>query len=89
MRQRKSSFHGVVAALKAERARQAAKWGSEHDSQYTLQDWLEIISREDYEASVEFAAGDEKACRQELLHVAAVAVAALEWLGVPEKLEGG
>ncbi len=84
MRQRKASFHGVVAAVKTERQRQDAKWGNEHDSRHTLEDWLEIIGREDYEASVEFAAGDEKACRQELLHVAAVAVAALEWYGVPE-----
>lgn len=86
---RKSSFHGVIAAVKAERQRQADKWGSEHDSRHTLEDWLEIIGREDFEAATAFFdAGDEKACRQEILHVAAVAVAALEWFGVPEEGEG-
>ncbi len=87
MKQRKSSFHGVVAAVEAERARQAAKWGSEHDSQHTLQDWLDIAGHEHFEANVEIDAHDEKMCRQEILHIATVAFVALEWYGVPEEVE--
>ena len=93
MKQRKSSFHGVVAAVKAERARQAARWGSEHDSRHSLLEWVRIIEGELMEAyqgeSLEAYQGDcgQKA-RRELVHVATVAVAALEWYGVPEEVEG-
>lgn len=84
---RKASWRDVVAAIKAERERQGLRWGSKHDSCHSLMDWLSILAREVEEAIAE---AHEDGALTELLRVAAVAMAALEWCGVPEEqLEEG
>jgi len=85
MRPRKASTHSVFAAIKAERKRQAGEWDSAHDSLHSLDEWLDILRHELEEARV---APSTHGCLTEILHVAAVAVAALEWVGLPEEVEG-
>lgn len=86
MRSGKKSMHTVLTRVLHERLRQDAKWGALHDAQHDLGGWLAILQRELEEARV---APNDAECLTEILHVAAVAVAALEWHGVPEQLGGG
>ncbi len=85
------SFQRVIQEVARERERQDAKWGDGHDSEHGLPEWVVIMYAELCEVlsamGPQYTVTDE--ARTELVHVAAVAVAALERLGVPEKLEGG
>ncbi len=69
-----------------ERRRQDEKWGgNEHDDAHTTSEWVAIIAGELNEVLWGIAEGDQKQTEEELVHVAAVAVA---WLEAIERRKG-
>ena len=74
------SFQRVIQVVARERERQDAKWGEAHDAQHGLQDWLDILRDELGEAQIAYS---REACLTELVHLAAVTVAAIQHYGVP------
>ncbi len=73
-------FQRVIQEVARERGRQDEKWGETHDAKHSLQDRLDILRDELGEAQVAY---DRETCLTELVHVAAVAVCALQHYGVP------
>jgi hypothetical protein len=76
----------VFAAIDRERAWQELKWGTNTEHPHTVGEWLLIVEAELAEAKQGWVKGqgDYDALR-ELVQVAAVAVAALEQHGAPER----
>ncbi len=69
-------MENILQAIRDERARQDAKWGSQrHLSQYA---WMTILMEEVGEVARASLEGDPVGYAAELVQVAAVAVAALE-----------
>lgn len=67
----------VYDDVKAERDRQDAKWGTVEQNPHSSHEWLGILDEEMYEATVEGETYGPN-WRTELIHVAAVAIAAVE-----------
>ena len=67
----------ILSAIRDERARQNAKWGEQN---HTPERWLAILSEETGETARAIVEFDLVSYRAELVHVAAVAVAAIESL---------
>lgn len=74
---RKSSFHGVIEAIRRERAYQ--EWP------HTIREWHGIMQKELNEAWDSLALGYDEQARQEILHVVSVGVACLQQHGVVER----
>lgn len=77
----------VFDALARERRWQDAKRGKPERRKLPLNEWIKIAKREQFEADSALVSGDPEHCREELLQVAAVLVAALEAHGVVERPE--
>ena len=83
---RRASFEDVVEAIRRERARQDAKWGTIDEHPHSPDEWLAIVSAELGEAYHEWMAPDfafDEFLR-EVVHVAATACACLEQHGLPQ-----
>ena len=85
-------FHDAdLAEVARERECQDAKWGEGHDAEHDFPEWLGILYTELLE--VQEATGPEYSitneARVELVHLASVAIAALQHCGVPVQIEGG
>ncbi len=79
------TFQRVIQEIARERDRQDEKWGDSHDSEHGLPEWVDIMHAELFEVlsaiGTQYTITNE--ARIELVHVAAVAVAALQHYGVP------
>jgi NTP pyrophosphatase (non-canonical NTP hydrolase) len=75
------SKEAVIAFVQDERRRQDEKWGPQ--SEHTFEHWLAILTEEVGEVAKAIletdVAGPRYEIRNELIHVAAVAMAALEF----------
>lgn len=76
----------VFAAIDRERTWQEHKWGTNSEHPHSVAEWLLIIESELNEAKQAWVKGsDDVVALSELIQVAAVAVAALEQHGAPER----
>jgi|AntDeeMinimDraft_6_1070357.scaffolds.fasta_scaffold14704_2 hypothetical protein len=72
----------IYEEIQAERDHQRRKWGgAEHDDQHTTFDWLAILTKHVGQAFDPGERGrlDIPKYRHQMIRVAAVAVAAIEW----------
>jgi hypothetical protein len=68
----------IIARIKEERRLQDRKWGgSTYDDKHSLGDWAHLI---DQRTATLYRAPEHKVAKQELIEVAALAIAALESL---------
>ena len=87
---RKASMNGVFDAIRKERKRQDALYGSLDDREPSLSEWAAILSAEVgeiWEGIIKDHSQNDVA--REMLHVAAVAVAALQQHGLPVEEDDG
>lgn len=74
----------ILDEIKAERVRQDLKWGgSVHDDQHSMNDWITFITAyatKEYDCCEQHIAGDLFVFRDNAVKVAALAVAAIEWV---------
>lgn len=81
----------VYTDIKEERERQDAKWGEQN---HPLDTWMTVLMEEVGEAAQDVLKGRTPELRKELVQVAAVAVAAIEFIDrgcpeIPRLNEGG
>ncbi len=70
----------VYDEIRAERDRQDAEWGQEHDDGHSGYDWEYLVARYgDSLATRARVGGDMAAWRRRMLQAATLAVAAVEW----------
>lgn len=82
----------VYDEIKAERDRQDAEWGTEHDDTHRCTDWEHLIprySRRAFEERMLTGNHDLSGWRRRMIQVAALATAAVEWHDRREDARGG
>lgn len=71
----------IFTQIEEERRRQDGEWGQQHDDKHTTHDWIAILSKHIGRAVVyPWDRAAAAAYRQQMVRVAAVAVAAIEWV---------
>ena len=82
-------MEAILQAVRDERAKQDAKWGKAAERNLPPQTWLTILMEEVGEAAKATLEGDPVNYAEELVQVAAVAVAALEGHRVDDQVAAG
>lgn len=81
-----TSFQAFLA-VKREREFQDAKWGSIENRNSDIHRWCDFIEEELREVQEAIEAGDEEHALEEMIQVAALAIACIETHGVYERKE--
>lgn len=71
---------GIYREIESERAEQDAEWGGpSHDDEHSAGDWLEFLRKHWAKANAAPLDRDGPTFRKQMVRVAALAVATIEW----------
>lgn len=75
----KTPFEKIFGEIAEERGAQDVLWGNEHDDQHDPEDWVGFIIKHAKKSDPSFHL-DKEIFRKQMVRVAALAVAAIEWV---------